>query len=266
MPRVRRSETDQRLVDEHGPDFSEALARGLRVIAAFGAERPLMTLADVAREVDLPRATVRRALYTLDRLGYVRSDGRLFQLTPKVLSLATAYLASNSLSATLQQAVERVAAQLNEACSAAILDGDDIVFIARAGPTRRLGVGVDVGYRIPAYCSSMGRVLLGGLDEADLAAFLERIRPEPLTPQTLVDRTALRGAIHRDRERGYSLVDQEAEVGYRSLAVPVRRYDGRIVCALNAGANVDRVAVERMLESFLPVLREAAAILGPQMV
>ncbi|GJD49056.1 Pca regulon regulatory protein [Methylobacterium crusticola] len=266
MPRVRRSETDQQLVDEHGPDFSEALARGLRVISAFGAERRLMTLADVARVVDLPRATVRRALYTLGCLGYVRSDGRLFQLTPKVLSLATAYLASNSLSATLQQAVEQLSAQLNEACSAAILDGDDIVFIARAGPTRMLGVGVDVGYRIPAYCSSMGRVLLGGLDEKDLAAFLDRIRPEPLTPHTLVNRAALLAAIHRDRERGYSLVDQEAEVGYRSLAVPVRRYDGRIVCALNAGANADRVAVDRMVESFFPVLRDAAAILGPQMI
>lgn len=266
MPRVRRSDTDQRLVDEHGPDFSEALARGLRVISAFGAERPKMTLADVAREVDLSRATVRRALHTLDRLGYVRSDGRLFQLTPKVLSLATAYLASNSLSATLQQAVERVAGQLNEACSAAILDGDDIVFIARAGPTRLLGVGVDVGYRLPAYCSSMGRVLLGGLDDGDLAAFLDRIQPEPLTPQTLVDRAALGNAIHRDREQGYSLVDQEAEVGYRSLAVPVKRYDGRIVCALNAGANVDRVAMDRMLETFLPVLRDIAAILEPQMV
>ncbi|WP_407526303.1 IclR family transcriptional regulator domain-containing protein [Methylobacterium oryzisoli] len=266
MPRVRRSEADQQLVDEHGPDFSEALARGLRIIAAFGAERPRMTLADVAREVDLPRATVRRALFTLGCLGFVKSDGRLFQLTPKVLSLAAAYLASNGLSAMLQQAVEQIAAQLSESCSAAILDGEDVVFIARAGPTRLLGVGVDVGYRIPAYCSSMGRVLLGGLDAPDLAAFLDRIRPAPLTPHTLVDRTSLAAAIHRDRERGYSLVDQEAEVGYRSLAVPVRRYDGRIVCALNAGANVDRVPVERMLETFLPVLREAAATLGARMI
>ena len=266
MPRVNRSEADQQLIDAHGPDFSEALARGLRVITAFSVDRRQMTLADVARVVDLPRATVRRALYTLERLGYVESDGRLFKLAPKVLSIATPYLASNGVSGVLQQAVETLAAELNESCSAAILDGQEIVFIARAGPSRLLGVGLDVGYRLPAHCTSMGRILLGALDDDALRTFLRNLKPEPVTPHTLTDSADLWAAVLRDRERGYSLVDQEAEIGYRSLAVPVTRYDGKVGCALNAGTSVDRVSLDRMLDYFLPILWRAAADLGPLLV
>ncbi|MBV9078271.1 MAG: helix-turn-helix domain-containing protein [Methylobacteriaceae bacterium] len=263
MPRVRRSAADQELVDRHGPDFSEALARGLRVLTAFDATRRQMSLSDVAKVVELPRATVRRALYTLARLGYVEEDGRLFRLAPQVLGLASAYLASNGMSAVLQRAVEGIATRLGESCSAAILDGQEIVFVARAGPTRLLGAGIDIGYRLPAYCSSMGRALLAGLDAAELTAFLERTRLAAITPHTITDRRRLREAIRRDGAQGYSLVEEEVEIGFRSVAVPVRRYDGRVACALNAGAPVDRVAAERLRAEFLPVLREVAAELGP---
>jgi IclR family pca regulon transcriptional regulator len=259
MPRVRRSEQEQESVEAHGPDFLESLARGLRVLTAFNTAPRPMTLSEAAKIADLPRATTRRTLHTLERLGYVSTDGKLFALTSRILTLASAYLSSNQISTVLQPVMDRVAGDVQEVCSVAILDGTDAIFIARASPTRVFLTGLEIGYRLPAFCTSVGRVLLARMSNKELAEFISHIEPKASTPHTIVNKTKLKAIIAADRAQGYSLVDQEAESGYRSVAVPVRRYDGSIVAALNIGAHVDRISVERMRERFLPLLKQAAA-------
>jgi IclR family transcriptional regulator, pca regulon regulatory protein len=266
MARLRPRDAEQRRADARGGDFLEALARGLRVITVFDAERRQMTLSDAARVLDLPRATVRRALYTLGELGYLETDGKLFRLTPKILDLAAAYLTSNAVSVVLQPTCERLANAVGESSTAAVLDGQDAVMIARAAPTRQLPVGVGIGYRVPAFCSALGRVLLAALDDAALDRFLAALRPTPETARTVLDKARLREAILTVRAHGFAFVDQEAEAGFRSIAVPVRRYDGVVVCALNIGARVERAPAETMLERHLPLLRETAAGLTTQLI
>jgi IclR family pca regulon transcriptional regulator len=266
MPRLNRSDAERRLVEESGRDFLEALARGLRVIEAFNRERRQLTLSDVARAVGLPRASVRRTLATLVRLGYAESDDRLFRLTPRILSLAGAYLSSNAISGILQPAVERLSEEVNEACSAAVRDGDDVIMIAHATPKRVIDVSAQIGFRLPAFASSLGRVLLAALDDAALDEALARVPPHKLTPMTTVDKRALRKAIVKARADGFSYVDQEAEVGFRSISVPLRRLDGKVVASLNIGAQSERCQARTMQGVFLPKLREAAETLRHQLV
>lgn len=267
MARLRQADADKRQENDFGPDFSEALARGLTVITAFDADRRQMTLSDVAKAIDLPRATTRRALFTLTRLGYVETDGKLFRLTPRILRLAAAYLTSNAVSTILQPACERLCRQFAEACSAAVLDGRDVVMIAHASPPRFIAVGPGVGFRLPAFCTSLGRVLLGAQGPEAVDRFLDGLAgdgPAP-TPRSLTDRAALRAAILAAGAEGYSLVDQEAELGFRSISVPVQRYDGALVCAINLGVRAEQVPVARMIDEFLPVLRHEAAELKQQL-
>jgi IclR family transcriptional regulator, pca regulon regulatory protein len=266
MPRVNRTPAEQRLADRAGAEFLEALARGLRIMQAFNRQERQLTLSDIARLVNLSRATVRRTLYTLVHLGFAETDGRLFRLTPRVLTLAGAYLTSNSISDILQPAVERLAATVDEACSAAILDGDDVIMIAHATPNRVINVAAQIGFRLPAVSSSLGRVLLAALDDRKLESRLARIKPEKLTPATVVDRAALRQAIRKVREDGYSLVDQEAELGFRSISVPLRRLDGHVIASLNIGAHSRRCPIETMRSVFLPKLRALASELQGQMI
>jgi IclR family transcriptional regulator, pca regulon regulatory protein len=266
MPRVGRSDAEQKLVNASGPDFLEALARGLRVIEAFNRERRQLTLSDVARLVDLPRASVRRTLVTLVRLGYAEIDERLFRLTPRILNLASAYLSSNAISGILQPAVERLSEDVNEACSAAVLDGEDVIMIAHAAPKRVINVSAQVGFRLPAAASSLGRVLLAALDDAALDAFLAGIQPLKLTTATVVGKKDLRKAILKARADGFSLVDQEAEIGFRSISVPLRRVDGRVVASLNIGVRSERCPLSTMRGVFLSKLRATAAGLQRQIV
>jgi IclR family pca regulon transcriptional regulator len=254
MPKPKR-EADSR----GATDFIESLDRGLRVLELFGGGQQPMTLSDLAKAADLPRATARRILFTLERAGFVASDGKLFRLTPRVLVLASAYLASNHVVSVLQPALDKLSADAQEISSMAILDGFDAVFIARASPTRVFSSGIDIGYRLPAFCTSVGRVLLSRLSDDELAASLDAMDLAPLTPFTVIDKKRLLQAIKIDRAQDYSLVDREAEPGFRSISVPVRRYDGEIVAAVNMGAHVDRVSASEMIERFLPSLREAAA-------
>jgi IclR family transcriptional regulator, pca regulon regulatory protein len=258
MPRMKRSQQERGNVEAHGPDFLESLARGLRVMTAFNTAPRPMTLSEVAKIADLPRATARRTLLTLESLGYVSGDGKLFTLTCRVLTLASAYLSSNQISTVLQPVMDRVAGQVQEVCSAAILDGTDAVFIARASPTRVFLTGLEIGYRLPAFCTSVGRALLGGCNDGELAAFIERIEPNAMTPRTIISKPKLKAIIAADRRQGYSIVDQEAEPGFRSISVPVRRYDGVVVAAINIGAHVDRISIARMRDHYLPLLRAAA--------
>jgi len=256
MPKLKR---DGDVGNHVATDFVESLDRGLRVLEVFSGSQQPMTLSDLAKAVDLPRATARRILFTLERAGFVATDGKLFRLTPRVLVLASSYLASNHVVSVLQPALDRLSAEAQEISSMAILDGDDAVFIARASPTRIFSAGLDIGYRLPAFCTSVGRVLLSRLADDELAAALGRMNLLQLTPFTVIEKKLLLKTIIADRAKGYSLVDREAEPGFRSISVPVRRYDGTIVAAINMGAHVDRVSSGEMVERFLPRLREAAA-------
>jgi IclR family transcriptional regulator, pca regulon regulatory protein len=239
-------------------DFVESLDRGLRLLQAFGEQPSPMTLSEIADIVDLPRATARRILLTLQHGGYVSSDGKLFAPTPHVLTLAGSYLRSNQIVAVMQPVLDEIAGAAQEISSLAVLDGDDVVFIARGSPTRMFSGGVDIGYRLPSFCTAVGRAMLGRLDDAALKSRLTAMKREALTPQTVTDPKKLLAAISTDRARGYSLVDREAEAHFRSIAVAVKRYDGAIVAAINIGAHVDRISTDEMVKRFLPLLREGA--------
>jgi IclR family pca regulon transcriptional regulator len=263
MPKLKRpADADNR----GATDFIESLDRGLRVLEVFGGSQQPMTLSDLAKAADLPRATARRILFTLERAGFVATDGKLFRLMPRVLVLASAYLASNHVVSVLQPALDKLSSDAQEISSMAILDGNDVVFIARASPTRIFSAGIDIGYRLPAFCTSVGRILLSRLSNDELVSALGAMDLKPLTPFTVTDRKRLLEAIIADRERGYSLVDREAEPGFRSISVPVRRYDGTIIAAVNMGAHVDRVSTEEMIERFLPRLRDTAASVKSMLV
>ena len=261
MPKLKREVA--KAPDREGSEFIESLHRGLRVIELLGVDRRPMTLSDVAKGTDLPRATARRILLTLERTGYVEGDGKLFTLAPRVLSLASAYLSSNQIVAVIQPMMDRVSDETREVCSMAILDGQQVVFIARASPARVFSGGIDIGYRLPAFCTSVGRVLLGRLSNDMLTATIRSMELMQQTPFTVVDKEVLAAAIVTDRSKGYSLVDREAEEGFRSIAVPVRRYDGEIVAAINVGAHIDRISPGEMIDRFLPPLRKAAESARP---
>lgn len=259
MPRIRRMEEDRALIESQGAEYLEVLARGLKIIGLFNAQRRRMTLSELAQIAGAPRSSVRRVLLTLEKLGFAEQEGRYFTLTPRILTLAAAYLTSNSITPVLQPIVDRISRQTQESCSAAVLDRDEAVMVVRAIPSRIITVGLEVGYRLPAYASAVGRVLLGGLDEAELDAYLARIEPQKLTPHTVTDKAVLKAMIIADRSQGYSLVDQEAEAGFRSIAVPVRRQSGGMVCSLHIGLHADRASTGRILDEFLPLLRAGAA-------
>src|SRR6478736_2589860 len=177
MPKLKRSE-------ERATDFVESLDRGLRLLQMFGATSGPMTLSDLARAAELPRATARRILFTLERGGFVASDGKLFTLTPHVLTLAASYLRSSQVVTVLQPVLDKIATAAQEISSLSVLDGDDVVFIARGSPARVFSAGLDIGYRLPAFCTSVGRVMLGQFDDADLAQRLAKMRREPMTVHT----------------------------------------------------------------------------------
>jgi IclR family pca regulon transcriptional regulator len=253
MPKLKREDGEVRATD-----FVESLDRGLRLLQVFGERPAPMSLSEIAKAADLPRATARRILFTLQHGGFVSSDGKLFALTPHVLTLAGSYLRSSQIVSVLQPVLDQISVEAQEISSLAVLDGDDIVFVARATPTRIFTGGVDIGYRLPAFCTAVGRAMLGRFDDAELKTKLVAMRREALTPQTVTDPKRLFAAIVADHARGYSLVDREAEPHFRSIAVPVQRYDGTIIAAINIGAHVDRISTEEMVKRFLPLLREGA--------
>jgi len=247
---------------EADPNFMTSLARGLSVIRAFTGSNPQLTIAEVAKISGLPRAAARRCLHTLDQLGYVGTDGRRFSLRPKILALGYAFMSSTPLAATLQPVLERVSERVHESCSAAALDEEEIVYIARAATKRIMSVTLNVGSRLPAYCTSMGRVLLAHLPRPDLDDFLGRARLKPFTERTLTSRDGLRRVLDQVRERGYALVDQELEIGLRSIAVPVRGVTGAVVAAMNVSTQAARVSRREMEGRFLPALQQGASEVG----
>ncbi len=239
----------------------QSLVRGLSVIKTFGPGRPEMTLSDVARAAGLTRAGARRFLLTLVDLGYVRTDGKLFSLTPKVLELGYAFLSSASLPALAEPHLEWLVRQTDESSSVSELDGADIVYVARVPTSRIMRVAISVGTRFPAYATSMGQVLLAGLDEAGLDDYLARVELEAFTKRTVTDPDALRRRLSRVRSAGYALVDQELEAGLRSIAAPIHDKSGRVVAAVNVSSHVSRVTRAQAMRDYLdPLLKAAAAI------
>jgi IclR family pca regulon transcriptional regulator len=244
--------------NEPSGTFILSLARGLEVLGAFNVDAPSMTLSEVAQATGLTRATARRFLLTLADLGYVRSDGRQFTLAPRVLGLGFSYLSGLSIPKLAQPHLESVSRILGESTSASILDGIDIVYIARV-PTRRImTVGISIGTRFPAYATSMGRVLLAGLPNDRLETLLGGIAPAAITSSTLTTVEALRAELEAVRENGFSLVDQELEEGLRSLAVPLHQSEA-VVAAINVSTSVSTTSLERMRDEMLPAMLNAAA-------
>ncbi|WP_187830225.1 IclR family transcriptional regulator domain-containing protein [Siccirubricoccus phaeus] len=264
MPRLSAADAARRA--EEPRELSEALSRGLAVMLAFQPGQPAMTLADIARRTGLARATARRALLTLTHLGFAAQEGRLFRLTPKVLLLAGAYLGASAAATVLQPECDRLCAELGVTCSVAVADGAEAVMVAYASPRRLDVAGAGPGLRLPAFCSAVGRVLLAHLPAAEQAAFLARLKPEPITPRTVTAKPALRRILDQVAAEGFCLADQEAELGFRSIAVPLRRADGKVVAALNAGCAAAQVSLEVMRQHFLPRLQAAAAGLQGQLL
>ncbi|MFC0862534.1 IclR family transcriptional regulator C-terminal domain-containing protein [Sphaerimonospora cavernae] len=249
--------TARACVSDSGSEFVESLARGLAVLTGFTTAG--MSLSALAEATGLPRATVRRALITLTHLGYVAAEGRVFRLTPRVLDLGYACLARLTLPQIAQPHLTWLAGEVRDSASMAILAGDDIRYVARVPTERIMSVDITVGTRFPAYATSMGRVLLAGLGEADRAAYLARADPRPLTRHTVTSPVPLAELLDQVRRDGYALVDQELEEGLRSIAVPVRDRAGEVVAAVNVSTHAHRQTAERTREAVLPPLREAAA-------
>jgi IclR family pca regulon transcriptional regulator len=228
------------------------------VIRCFSSERPSLTLSEVAERTGLTRAAARRFLLTLQELGYVGSTGRQFSLRPRVLALGYAYLSSFSVAQIAQPHLEDLAEELHESCSVSVLDGDDIVYVARASANRIMTIALTVGTRLPPYPTSMGRVLLASLPEEELDAHLRRTQLRKLTERTVVDETELRQILAKVAAQGWAAVDQELEAGVRSIAVPIRDSSGRVVAAINASAHAARVQMRTLEKQFLPRLLDAA--------
>lgn len=262
MPRLREADASKRLASGNGPDFVEALARGLNVIGAFGKERRQLSLSDVARVTGLPKASVRRLLHTLVCLDLAETDGRIFRLTPGVLSLASDYLGSNRVSTVMQPVCERIAGSTGRACFVTVLSGHDIIVIAHGIAQYPLELIPVIGLRLPAFCTAGGRAILGTFDDKALDHWLARLKPKPLTTHTPTTKTAIRKAIIQARMRGYGLTNQEAHLGDRVLAVPLKRHDDRVIGALNLTNPVEDSRTER----HLALLRAEARELQRQLI
>jgi IclR family transcriptional regulator, pca regulon regulatory protein len=245
--------------------FVHSLEGGLSVIRCFSDERPRLTLSEVARQTGLSRASARRSLLTLQTLGYVSSDDRQFFLTPRVLTLGYAYLSSLSFADVAQSHLADLANEVHESCSASVLDGFEIVYVARAATKRIMTISLSVGTRLPAYATSMGRVLLAALPDDQLNAYLDQVTLPPLTERTIVDRDQLSAELARTRTRGWCLVDQELEDGLRSIAVPVHDASGRVVAAVNTSAHATRVPLTTLQKSFLAKLKDCAAAIDAEL-
>ena len=234
--------------------FVQSLERGLAVIRAFDAEHRRMTISEVARRSGLDRAAARRLLLTLTQLGYVQQEHGSFELRPRVLELGYAYLSTLTLPEVAQPHMERLAAQVDESTSIAVLDDLDIVYAVRV-PTRRImSISIAVGTRFPAWATSMGRVLLAGLAPDDLESRLARSELHPFTARTTTDRDALRAELARVRERGWAIVDQELEEGLRSVAAPINSAADAVSAALNVSVHASRTTVAELRSRFVPLV------------
>jgi IclR family transcriptional regulator, pca regulon regulatory protein len=244
-------------------EFMATLAKGLAVLGCFGRQRPAMTLSEAALAASVSRATARRILRTLAELGYVEQRGRQFSLSPNILQLGFAYLATQNWIERAVPLMKELSERVGESCSAAILQGTEVVYVARV-PTRRImSVGISVGSRLPAFHTAVGRAQLGFLDPSEIWRRLKSLRIEPLTPSTITDLQALFDRIRDDHAQGFSIVDEELERGLRAIAVPVIDRQDQVVAALNRSTDSTRTTRNEMRDRFLPELRAVAAQIAP---
>lgn len=243
-------------------DFVTALASGLEVIMAFDDSHPRMTLSEVAARTGMNRAKARRFLLTLHALGYVRKQQRYFELSPKVLQLGYSFLSANNYRSVIQQYLEDITAQCGESSSLGILDGNEVIYVARsAAPHRLMSISLSVGTRLPAAHTSMGRVLLAQLSEPTLDAYLSRIVLERHTDKTITDKEDLKKCINKVRQQGYAIADQELDSGLRSLAVPAFDVNGKLLGAINISTNAARIDLDTLLKDYLPLLQSKARLI-----
>ena len=241
---------------EQSPDYVQSLARGLLVLRAFDHDMPQGSLSEVAERTGLSRAVARRHLLTLQHLGYVASNGRKFSLTPRVLDLGYSFLSSLGLGRLAQQAMEKLAQDVDESSSMSVLDGSEIVYVLRVPVRRVMSIALGVGARLPAFAASMGRVMLADLPEPQLNAWLRNHKFRSFTNLTLHTANALKAELQRVRSQGYALVSQELELGLCSIAVPIRAASGRVVAGLNVSMQYSDGVRERAVQTVLPALRD----------
>jgi IclR family pca regulon transcriptional regulator len=245
-------------IDENSPDFVTSLSRGLAVIRSFGRDSATLTLAEVAERTELSRPTARRFLLTLAALGYVASDGKSFWLAPRTLDLGYAYLSSLRIWEIAQPSMQKVVDALNESCSMGVLDGWDVLYVARVPPKHLMSLQVNPGTRLPAYCTSIGRLLLADADAETLAAFFRESKRPARTRHAVTKEKDLRRVFEKAREAGFILIDQEVEEGLRAVAVPVHSRSGRVVAGLSVGAHTGRLSRTDMIKRVLPLLKRSA--------
>lgn len=265
MPGAFSSTVDEGTLDDdetddnvRSRDFVQSLERGLAIIRVFNAEQPSMTVSEIAQQVGLTRAAVRRFLLTLGELGYVYARNNRFELTPRVLELGYAYLSALSFPDIALPRLEQLVAETGEASEGSILYGGDVVYVVRVPGPALMTISVNIGARRPAYATAMGRALLANLPSADLDTYLDTYTLIPVLPRTITDVDALRAELNRVREDGYALVNQELEEGLIAIAVPVRDRTGRVRAAINLSTHVGRKSVKEM-RALVPAVRAAAA-------
>lgn len=241
-----------------GDSYVQSFARGLAVIRTFGTETPRMTLSEVAARAGLTRAGARRILLTLENLGYVTTDDKKFFLTAKILDLGYAYLSSEPVWARAEPVMEQLVADVRESCSISVLDGTEVVYVRRVPTSKIMSVSLGVGSRLPAFATSMGRVLLGQLSNVQLKQTLLESDIHAYTKFTVTDVKQLTAVIEADRRRGWSYVDQELEEGLRAISVPLRDRTGKIFAAMNISGQANRNSQKTMTREFLPKLLQAA--------
>jgi IclR family pca regulon transcriptional regulator len=254
-PSVQEVDPDPTRANLADREIMGGFLKGLSVIEAFDRDHDALTIADVAKLTGLDRATARRCLLTLVKLGYAEADGKRFQLTARVLRLGYAYLSATSLPRLIQPYLERLSETTGESCSASVLDGGEIVYVARASQRRVLSIGLSVGSRLPAYCTSMGRVLLSALAPAEARRVLDRSAVRKLTPSTVTSVEKLMAILDEVRRGDFALIDQELELGLRSIAVPLRNERGKVLAAINVGLQAARMTPAEMQQVVLPKLR-----------
>lgn len=240
------------------PSFMTSLARGLAVIRAFSDQRRSLTIAQISHKTGIPRAAVRRCLHTLKLLGYADSDVNNFSLKPKVLTLGYSYLSSTPLAVSAQPCLDQISRTLHESCSLAMLDGNEVLYVSRSSTSRIMSVALSVGSRLPAYCTSLGRVILAHMPDDALKTYFSSVKLKAYNERTVVSSKRLKEILVEIRQAGYAIVEEELEIGLRSIAVPVRGASGVVVAALNIGAQATRVSSRQMEEEFLPVLQKGA--------
>jgi len=259
MPATAIPDADASPALRPGDSYVQSFARGLQVIRSFSSAAPRQTLTEVAARTGLTRAGARRILLTLQTLGYVESDGRLFALTPRILDLGFAYLSSMPMWNLAEPAMEALVEQVKESCSAGVLEGTDIVYVMRVSTRKIMRNSLGIGSRLPAWCTSIGRMLLAGLPDAQVLRLLQASPIEQRTRHTITDTGALLAKVQQARRQGWAHINQELEEGLVSIAAPVTDRSGRTIAAINVSGQANRTSARQMQEKMLPPLLEAAA-------